>query len=203
MNLAKKELDLLTKWEKWGFINIPVLRQLLQADYMSISKPAKEQREVLEAYDKAIVMASRLGLSFFAALANERAALHSLKADPQGTMDYAGKAITLMEEWGARGRVRFLVKFYDLDDASYADIRKKGKNLRGKYLTSRGKLEEVSSRHRNSDWMSKSVSRSSATSAQRSNKVGKSSSPRRQQSNGLRSWNDLEKGRGGAIVGGH
>ena len=160
MRHAKRELAKLSTWVKNGFVNILSNKLLLTAEVASIVAIKKSKKEglkpALDAYDKAILTASRSGFSLFAAIANERAANFCYACNQkQDAVHYLERCILLLQEWGADGLVASVASRYEMENSTSNLTR----SLDGSFLTNRTKLdEEVTSQHKKKDWVKRASS---------------------------------------------
>ncbi|CAB9530773.1 Histidine kinase [Seminavis robusta] len=152
LRLAKKELAQLTQWKKAGFINIVSCQLLLEAKLLSVTtKPPKNLRAVSQAFNQAIVTSSRTGFSLFAAIAHESAADFLWQLDRVQAKLHVEKSLLLMKEWGAVGRVDFLMHKYNF----HGETSKMDSFVSGTFLSRRNSLQIASRQHSGMNWIMK------------------------------------------------
>lgn len=121
--IGKGALEYFQKALKAGALNAYPLYTLLLA----------EQSPNKKAFDEAIKVCSRTGLSNFEAMANEGAALFFFKeGDKDWGMYYMEKALELYDDWGATGKAKLLRLKYGIEEGG--DHRGRGSNM----MASRG-----------------------------------------------------------------
>ena len=165
LKLAKKEFAKSKTWSKAKLLNYPCIHLLFEAELLTVTKSskAKDVDSIRSKFDLGINMASRSGFSPMAMIGNELAAdFFWQRGDNEEALNYFGRLFQLLNEWGAHGKISYLVQKYSMkDDALFH------KTLKGTYLSRIHIDESKIQKHKEKDWLRTSESTTTDTSSTR------------------------------------
>jgi histidine kinase len=147
MRRANREITILSKWIKSGFVNVPHLLLLLQAEKLSIT--SRDTDAVKKAFCEAIKSSAKRGFSLFCAIGNERAGVYFLDHDHNWSAFYIDRALALYRELGAEAKAQWCITQYNITESSLST------RLRGTLLRRQTEIDaEIEmEKHNKSDWI--------------------------------------------------
>ncbi|KAL3903771.1 MAG: hypothetical protein SGILL_010320, partial [Bacillariaceae sp.] len=106
---AKRIVRICESLARRGCVNLPPYVSLLRAEEAATVN-ADDINKVRKAFDLSVVIAGRAGVLNIRALSNELAFKYFLGRDPVTAKSYFTQALKLYAEWGAKAKVRHLIR---------------------------------------------------------------------------------------------